>query len=313
MRVLITGATGQLGKDLSAAFSGEVAPGGLRRALRDPAGPQRPADVDVVAAGHTALPVEDRARVLEAVCELRPDVVVHAAAWTAVDACEADPDRAFAVNALGTRHVVEGATAIGAHLLYVSTDYVFDGRTTRPYVEWDLPNPLSVYGRSKLGGEQECPQGSTVVRTSWVCGAGGPNMVKSALRLAEQPGPLRFVDDQYGSPTFTADLAPAIVTLATERRPGVYHITNQGGTTWFDLVRATVAAAGHDPGRVEPIATADLVPPRPAPRPERAVLDNAALRLSGLPLLPDWQDGLARLVEVLGSSGTAASRQAGAA
>lgn len=297
MRVLVTGAGGQLGKDLVTALSGALPTGGRRRALLGPEGPGP--GVDVVAADHASLQVENRAAVLEAMSALRPQVVVHAGAWTAVDACEGDPDRAFEVNTLGTRHVAEGARMVGAHLVYVSTDYVFDGTSPRPYVEWDEPNPLSVYGRSKLGGERECPPGSTVVRTSWVCGAAGANMVKTALRLASGDAPLRFVDDQHGSPTFTADLAAAIVTLALDRRAGTYHVTNSGSTSWFGFVRAVLEAAGHDPARVEPIATADLDPPRPAPRPANSVLDNAALRLGGLPLLPEWQDGLARLVEAL--------------
>lgn len=295
MRVLVTGAGGQLGSDLVAALSGAVPPAGRRRALLGPEGPG--AGVDVTGADHASLPVEDRAAVLDAVLGIRPDVVVHAGAWTAVDACQGDPDRAFAVNALGTRHVAEAAAMTGAHLVYVSTDYVFDGTSPRAYLEWDEPHPLSVYGRSKLGGERECPPGATVVRTSWVCGASGGNMVKTALRLAAGDGPLRFVDDQRGSPTFTADLAAAIVTLGLDRRAGTYHVTNTGSTTWFGFVRAVLKAAGHDAGRVEPISTADLDPPRPAPRPANSVLDNAALRLSGLPLLPEWEDGLVRLVD----------------
>ncbi|MHB1852105.1 MAG: SDR family oxidoreductase, partial [Acidimicrobiales bacterium] len=201
MRVLVTGSGGQLGSDLVAAFSGAVPPGGRRRALLGPEGAG--AGVDVTGADHASLRVEDRTAVLEAVLAIRPDVVVHAGAWTAVDACEGDPDRAYQVNALGTRHVAEAARMVGAHLVYVSTDYVFDGRAARPYVEWDEPNPLSVYGRSKLGGERECPPDATVVRTSWVCGVSGRNMVKTALSLAAGDGPLRFVDDQLGSPTFT--------------------------------------------------------------------------------------------------------------
>jgi dTDP-4-dehydrorhamnose reductase len=297
VRVLVTGAGGQLGCDLVIALAGSVPPAGRRRALLGPEG--RGAGVDVSGVDHASLAVEDRAAVLDAVLALRPDVVVHAGAWTAVDACEADPDRAFRVNALGTRHVAEAAGMVGAHLVYVSTDYVFDGTSARPYVEWDQPHPLSVYGRSKLGGELECPPDATVVRTSWVCGATGANMVKTVLRLAAGDGPLRFVDDQHGSPTFTADLAAAIVTLGLDRRPGTYHVTNTGSTTWFGFVQAVLEAAGHDAGRVEPISTAELDPPRPAPRPSNSVLDNAALRLSGLPLLPDWHDGLARLVQVL--------------
>jgi dTDP-4-dehydrorhamnose reductase len=250
---------------------------------------------------HAALPVDDRTAVLAAVEALRPHLIVHAAAYTAVDACETDPDRAFAVNALGTRHVAEAAARWGAHLVYISTDYVFDGRAEAPYREWDQPNPLSVYGRSKLGGERECPPGSTVVRTSWVCGAAGSNMVKTVLRLAAGDGKLQFVDDQRGSPTFTADLAAAVVTLGGDRRPGVYHVTNQGQTTWWGFARAVLSAAGGDPDRVHAIGTADLEPPRPAPRPANSVLDNAALRLAGLPLLPPWEDGLERLVSVLGA------------
>ncbi len=189
---------------------------------------------------------------------------------------------------------------VGAHVVYVSTDYVFDGTADRPYREWDATGPTSVYGSSKLAGEQECRPGSTIVRTSWVCGAHGANMVVTALRLASDgDGELHFVDDQHGSPTFTADLAPAIVTLGLDRRPGLFHVTNGGATTWWGLVRAVLAEAGADPERVRPIATAALDPPRLAPRPANSVLDNMALRLTGLPALPDWQDGLARLVPAL--------------
>jgi dTDP-4-dehydrorhamnose reductase len=302
VRILVTGAGGQLGRDLVAALSGSVPPGGRRCSLYGPDGPA-PSDVEVVGADHQTLPVDDRAAVLNALDGLRPDVVVHAAAYTAVDACESDPDRAFSVNAVGTRHVAEAAERVGAHLVYLSTDYVFDGTSTRPYDEWDEPNPQSVYGRSKLGGERECPPGAAVVRTSWVCGFHGSNMVKTALNLARGDGPLRFVDDQHGSPTFTADLAAAVVTLAADRLPGTYHVTNQGATTWFGLVRAVLAAAGHDPERVLPITSDQLDPPRPAPRPANSVLDNAALRLAGLPGLPPWEDGLERLVGALQATG----------
>jgi len=153
VRVLVTGAGGQLGSDLVAALSGRVPTGGL---AHDPAtgrlGGRTPCDV--VGADRARLDVTDRGSVLAAVDAVRPDVVVHAGAWTAVDACESDPDRAFAVNALGTRHVAEAARRTGAHVVYVSTDYVFDGTSPRPYREWDTPNPLSVYGQSKLACER---------------------------------------------------------------------------------------------------------------------------------------------------------------
>ncbi len=216
-----------------------------------------------------------------------------------MELCETEVDAAFAVNAVGTRHVAEAAASVGAHLVYVSTDYVFDGTAGRPYQEWDAPCPVSVYGASKLAGERECRPGSTIVRTSWLCGAHGANMVATALRLADGEGELRFVDDQHGSPTFTADLAPAVVTLGLDRRPGIFHVTNGGATTWWGLVRAALAEAGADPDRVRPIKTAELDPPLLAPRPAYSVLDNMALRLSGLPALPDWPDGLSRLVTAL--------------
>jgi dTDP-4-dehydrorhamnose reductase len=280
VRVLITGAGGQLGHDLVRAFSGhEAAP-----------------------TTHDQLDVADRDAVLATITELRPDAVVHAGAWTDVDGCETDPDRAFRVNALGTRHVAEGARLTGARVCYVSTDYVFDGTGERPWVEWDEPAPLSVYGRSKLGGERELDPGATVVRTSWVCGAHGRNFVKTMLRAAAERDELTVVDDQHGCPTFTSDLAEAIERLVVARLPGTFHVTNQGATTWFGFARAIVAAAGFDPAKVRPIATADLHPRRPAPRPANSVLDNAALRLSGIPLLPDWHDPLDRLVRELKSA-----------
>jgi dTDP-4-dehydrorhamnose reductase len=276
-RVLITGARGQLGRELTDVF----------------------ADTDVVAVGHDRLDVADRDAVLGAITVLRPDVVVHAAAWTAVDACEADPDRAFAANALGCRHVAEGARRVGAHVLQVSTDYVFDGTKPGPYHEWDTPNPASVYGQSKRGGELEADPSSTVVRTSWVFGRHGANMVKTVLRLAAEPGELTFVDDQRGCPTSAGDLATVIRHLALERLPGMFHVTNQGPTTWYELAREILRQSGGDPARVTPVTTAAFN--LPAPRPMNSVLDNAALRLSGLALLPDHREPLARLVKELTS------------
>ncbi len=288
MRILVTGAAGQVGAEVVAELE--------RRSEGMVKGP----GLDVIAADRSRLDVSDRDEVLAAVTALEPDVVVHPAAWTAVDACEDDPDRAFAVNALGTRNVAEAARIVRAHVAYVSTDYVFDGTSIRPYNEWDAPHPLSVYGASKLGGERELDPSATVVRTSWICGRTGPNMAKTVLRLAAaSSGPLRFVDDQHGSPTIASDLAAKLVELALARRQGVFHVTNAGATTWYGFAREVLAAAGWDPGRVEPIPTSDLAPPRRAPRPEHSVLDNAALRLSGGELLPPWQESLAQLVAAL--------------
>jgi dTDP-4-dehydrorhamnose reductase len=307
LRVLLTGGNGQLGRDLRDVLSGGIPVGGVAYGTRgtEILPPVSEGAFDVLSTDIDTLDVVDRTMVRATVEAFRPDIVLHGGAFTAVDACESDPDTAFAVNALGTRNMAEAAHEAGAHLIYISTDYVFDGTLDRPYVEWDRPSPRSVYGRSKLAGETEVHEvagpSATVVRTAWVSGAHGANMVKTVLRLAsaDLSAPLRFVDDQRGCPTFTADLARAVVRLALDRRPGTFHVTNQGETTWFGFARSTLAAAGHDPARVQPIATAELDPPRPAPRPANSRLDNAALRLSGIPLLPEWTDALERLVRAL--------------
>jgi dTDP-4-dehydrorhamnose reductase len=280
VRVLVTGAAGQLGHDVVTVCE----------ACGD----------DVLAADRATIDVTDRDSVMGAVTTWRPDVLINAAAWTAVDACEADPDRAFASNALSVRWLSEACERVGAHLLHVSTDYVFAGDRPEPYDEWDTPAPANVYGASKLAGEREAMESATIVRSSWVCGSHGANMVKTVLRLVGQPGPLRFVGDQIGHPTFTADLAPMLRRLALDRRRGIHHVTNQGGVvSWYEFVREIVRAAGHDPARVEQITTLELQPHRAAVRPANSVLDNAVLRLSGLPLLRDFREPLAELVRQL--------------
>lgn len=305
-RVLVTGGNGQLGRDVRDVLAGGIPAGGVASSALE--GTLLPAvshgAYEVLSTDIDTVDLVDRSAVMDTVENFRPHLILHGGAYTAVDACESDPDTAFAVNSMGTRNMAEAAASVGAHIVYVSTDYVFDGTSEAPYVEWDAPAPRSVYGRSKLGGEQEIRTISgaagTIVRTAWVSGAHGANMVKTVLRLAaSSDGVLRFVDDQHGCPTFTADLARAIVRLGTDRRPGTFHVTNQGETTWFGFVREVMAAAGHDPERVEPITTAELDPPRPAPRPANSRLDNAGLRLAGLPPMPEWQDGLSRLVTAL--------------
>ncbi|HUP69537.1 MAG TPA: dTDP-4-dehydrorhamnose reductase [Acidimicrobiales bacterium] len=278
MRVLITGAQGQVGLELVEAFATHP-------------------NYEVIAIDRRQLDVADRDSVLQAICSAQPDAVVHAAAWTDVDGCQLDPSRALQVNALGTRHVAEGARLAGARVCYLSTDYVFAGDATSPYTEWDATGPRSAYGSSKLGGEQELGHDATIVRTSWVCGRFGRNFVRSILAAAAERDELSVVDDQHGCPTFADDLASMIVRLVVSRLPGTFHVTNQGATTWYGLACAAMQCAGLDPGRIKPIATADLQPPRPAPRPPWSVLDNSALRLSGIPLLSDFHEPLERLVK----------------
>jgi len=277
MRLVVTGAGGQLGRDVVSHAE----------SLGD----------DVTALDKATLDITDPVAVGALLSSVRPDAVINAAAYTAVDACETNEPLAYAVNADAVGHLSAACELVGAHLVHVSTDYVFDGTLDRPYREDDATNPRSVYGASKLAGEMAAGPGATVVRTSWVCGEHGNNMVKLVLRLAADPDQaLAFVDDQRGHPTFTADLAPALRTLAAERRPGTFHVTNGGAVSWFEFVREILAAVGHDPDRVRPIATADLDPPRPAPRPANSVLDNAAWRAAGHEPIRHFREPLAELV-----------------
>lgn len=175
---------------------------------------------------------------------------------------------------------------------------MFDGTLDRPYRPNDTPNPLSVYGASKLAGEVAAGDDATIVRTSWVCGVAGNNMVKTVLRLVTSSMTLRFVDDQIGNPSFTADIAPRIRELALERAAGIYHVTNStsddAGVSWYRFVSDIVSAIGRDPDMVEPISTADLNPPRPAPRPANSVLATT----DGVPLR-DYRDGLDAMIAAL--------------
>ena len=277
-KVLITGANGQLGHELVRAT---IAAGH-----------------EVVATSHETLDITDKTAVEAVMTETRPDVVIHAAAWTAVDACESDPGKAMLVNGTATKYVADAAHAVGAHVVYISTDYVFDGSKSSPYEEDDAPNPQSVYGSSKLVGERALGASDAIVRIAWVCGFYGSNMVKTILRLAEQPQ-LKFVDDQIGNPTFADDAAAMIVRIAIEKRSGTWHVTNQGDVSWYEFAREVLIAGGFDPNKVAPIKTHELQPPRPAKRPFNSVLNNTSLRNAGIALLPDFRIPLKRLVSQL--------------
>lgn len=300
MRVVVTGAAGQVGTDLVDALRGVVPVAGRSTALLGGAGVV-PGEFDVVALTHADLAIEDPDAVERVLLKASPEVVVHLAAYTAVDRAETEPARAFEVNGNGTANVAAVAEQLGAHLVYVSTDYVFDGTKPTGYLEDDPPAPTSVYGASKLAGERVCPPGVTIARVSWVAGYHGANIVRLATQRALAATPMRFVDDQRGSPSFAADLAGGIVTLVRDRPAGIVHLTNQGTTTWFELVQEVVACCGGDPGLVTAITTAELSPAPLARRPANSVLHPGRLLADGYDLLPTWQDALHRLVAALRS------------
>jgi dTDP-4-dehydrorhamnose reductase len=251
------------------------------------------------AAGHgvTALTrgeldVTDAVAVQRAVAGAAPDVVVNCAAWTNVDGAESSPQAALAVNGEGAGNVAGAAEAAGAWVIQISTDYVFDGSKSGPYVESDPVGPLSQYGLSKLAGEREvaarAPKRHTIARTSWLFGAGGPCFPATIVRLAGERDELTVVDDQRGCPTFTGHLAPALVELAAGGPPlGVVHVSGGGACTWYELAREVVGATGVR-CEVKRGQTTDV--PRPAPRPANSVLMSE--RGGAAPALPHWRQGL---------------------
>ncbi len=273
MRILITGAAGMLGRDVEAVARREAH--------------------QSVALARAELDIRDARAVLEAVAQVRPDVVINCAAWTDVDAAETEYRAALAVNGDAAEHVATAAAAVGAWVIHISTDYVFDGTQTRPYVESDPPSPVSGYGRSKLAGERAvaCAAGAahTIVRTSWLFGINGHSFPKTILGLARERDQLRVVDDQVGCPTYTGHLAVALVSLAAaQRRPrGILHAAAAGQCSWYELAQEIVATSGAS-CQLSPCTTEEF--PRPAPRPAYSVMRSE--RGSDGPQLPHWRDGL---------------------
>ena len=276
-RTLVTGGSGQLATDLARVFEAS----------------------DVTVLDRAALDVTDRSAVHDAVASIRPDTIVNAAAYTAVDDCETNLDVAHAVNALGPVFLVEAAELVEARVVQVSTDYVFDGGLDRPYHEWDEPNPMSVYGRSKYGGELAMRRCDLIVRTSWLCGEHGNNILKTIVRLARNGTEMKFVDDQIGHPSFTRDVAEVIGRLVDAEAHGTFHVTNQGAVSWYDFVREVLVALGRPADQVTAISTEELDPPRPAPRPANSVLDNMGLRLWGIRAAPDFRDSLTAVLDAI--------------
>jgi dTDP-4-dehydrorhamnose reductase len=286
MRILITGGGGMLGHDVAAA---------AQAAGHDP-----------VSLARAELDITDFPAVYDAVADSRPEAIVNCAAWTDVDGAEADYEAALAVNGDGAGSVAAAAQAAGAWLIHVSTDYVFDGDKREPYLESDPVAPRSGYGRSKLAGEQAvadaAPDRHTIVRSSWLFGAGGRCFPQTILRLASERDRLTVVEDQVGCPTFTGHLGAALVGIAGRGREaprGILHLAGGGECSWFEFAREIVAAGGVESCEVVPVSTQQF--PRPAPRPAYSVLRSER----GAAALPHWRRGLSDYMAVTAEVGAA--------
>jgi dTDP-4-dehydrorhamnose reductase len=296
LALLVTGANGQLGTDLLHAVRDgtDVFARGLTRK-----------DLDVTDAFGVQDMVVGWSRIVRSDNPDHRLVVVNATAYTAVDAAETDEETAFAVNAAGPALLATACAKVGARLIHVSTDYVFPGDADRPYEVDDQTGPKSVYGRTKLAGEEAVreilPDAACVVRTAWVYGASGQNFVKTMVRLEKERDTVSVVDDQRGSPTWSRDLANGLLALAgSDVRAGVLHATNRGETTWYGFTKAIFEELGADPERVRPTTTDAF--PRPAPRPAYSVLSPRSWDEAGLPPLPDWRSALAAAFRTAGDA-----------
>jgi dTDP-4-dehydrorhamnose reductase len=277
MKILIVGGRGMLGTDLMKAFS----------SVHDTTEMDLPElDITQLEQCHAKLK------------KFRADVVINAAAFTQVDACEAREKEAFLVNGDGAGNLAIAAAASGAMLVHYSTDYVFDGQKEAAYVEEDLPNPQNVYGKSKMLGEtlirEHCPN-HLILRTSWLFGPNGNNFIRTIVNAARKGNPLRVVNDQKGSPSYSKDLAAQTLRMIAAGCRSTYHVTNSGYCTWYELASEAVAWAGMQSIPIAPVSSSEF--PRPALRPANSVLANAHLERDGLLLMRPWQAAVREYVE----------------
>ena len=289
-RWLVTGASGQLGSDVV-------------RVLRNQDGQ------DLLSLTSRELDITDAVAVDSVLTDYVPDVVINTAAYTAVDAAENDEDRALLVNGQGPSNLARLCARLGSRMVQVSTDYVFSGTADQPYAENAEPDPHSAYGRTKLAGERAVAAAVDayyIVRTAWLYGTTGSNFVKTMLRLEQARDTIHVVDDQRGSPTWSLDLATGLVALVDREVPfGIYHYTNWGSATWYDLARAVFEGVGADPDRVRPTTTKDF--PRPAPRPAYSVLGHSRWNAVDLPPPREWRSALEAALPAIHRLSTAPS------
>ncbi|MCD4653871.1 dTDP-4-dehydrorhamnose reductase [bacterium] len=277
MKILITGSKGMLGVDLVRVLKEENLVTGI--------------DIQ-------ELDITNLEKCIRVVRELNPDWIVNSAAYTAVDDCESNVELAMNVNGQGAGNLAEAAALVGARLVHVSTDYVFNGTMNSPYGESDAVNPQTIYGESKVDGERRVhellPDNYLIVRTSWLYGVNGNNFVETILGAASQGKPLRIVNDQAGCPTYTNDLAIAIYKLMLKKISGVVHITNSGATTWYEFAKYFLSKTYPDI-QLEPVLTEEF--PRPAKRPPYSVLSNDRLKMLLGDYLPGWRNAVDRYLE----------------
>ncbi len=278
MKYLITGGSGQLGHDIALELG------------------MRYKDANIYLPSHDVMDITNREQTLAFIESIRPDVIFHAAAYTAVDLAEEECKLCRDINVNGTKNIKDGAEKVNAKLIYVSTDYVFDGKKNGLYEVDDKVNPLSIYGQTKLLGEQialDYPK-TFIARTSWVFGINGKNFIKTMLRLADIKDEINVVSDQYGSPTYTKDLAKLLVDMSETEKYGVYHTTNDGYTNWYELAKYALNKMGKTTP-VIPIKTEDYK--TKASRPMNSCLSHKSLLDNGFELLPDWHDAVDRYCE----------------
>ncbi len=274
--ILVTGAKGQLGSDLVNLLKLS----GYR----------------VIGMGKSELDITNEEEVNKVVTLLKPDIIIHCAAYTQVDKAESEPDLAFLINAIGTRNIAVAAENNDSKLVYISTDYVFDGNSTKPYHEFSPVSPINIYGSSKLAGEmmvRDFHSKFFIVRTSWVFGINGNNFVKTMLQLSKEKEKLKVVNDQTGCPTYTVDLSRCILQLIETNKYGIYHVSNTGSCTWFDFAKE-IFRQTNKTVKLEPCTSDEF--PRPAKRPVNSVIDQMGIRINQFDPLPYWQDALNRFL-----------------